>query len=331
MNFSWKIIIDAGTISMAILLATVIRSRVKFFQRFMIPNALTAGFILLPLYNYVFPGMGHEPNRLGELVYHLLSISFVAMTLRGGPAVIHKKSGGVLGTTTGILSQYAIQALTGLLLTFALIVTISPKLNPAFGLFLPLGFALGPGQAFAIGRGWEKMGFAGAGTIGLAFATLGYLWACFAGVYLINYGVKKGWMKKETLQAFQDKGMMTGIIPKDQERPVGARLTTDSEAVDSFSFHAGLVAGTYFLSFLLLKVLSFGLSFAGNAGRELAVNLWGINFIFAALTAQAGSVLHAQTEGFPCGGRLDPVSHIRLCRGLHGGRRHSGHIPGLRG
>lgn len=286
MNFSWKIVIDTGAISMALIAATIIRSRVRFFQLFMIPNALTAGFLLLPLYNYVFPGMGYATNRLGELVYHLLNISFVAMTLRAAPPQIHKKSGGIVGTTTGILSQYAIQALTGLLLAYLLIVTVSPKLNPAIGLFLPLGFALGPGQAFAIGRGWEAMGFEGAGSLGLTFAALGYLWACFAGVWLINHGVKKGWLHKEALQAFQDKGMMTGVVPKDQERPVGARLTTDSEAVDSFSFHAGMVAGTYFLSYLLLKVLTWGLSFAGNAGRELAVNLWGINFIFSALTAQ---------------------------------------------
>lgn len=286
MDFSWKIVIDAGAISIALLLATLIRSRVRFFQRFMIPNALTAGFLLLPFYNYVLPALGYDSNKLGELVYHLLSISFVAMTLRGGPAKIHKKSGGVVGTTTGILSQYALQALGGLLMTFLLISTISPNLSPAFGLFLPLGFALGPGQAFAIGRGWEAMGFPGAGSVGLTFAAMGYLWACFAGVYLIYYGVKKGWMKKEALDTFHNKGMMTGIIPKEEERPVGARLTTDSEAVDSFSFHIGMVAGTYFLSFLLLKALTMLLSLAGNAGRELAVNLWGINFIFSSLTAQ---------------------------------------------
>lgn len=286
MDFSWKIVIDAGAISVALLLATFIRAKVPFFQKFMIPNALTAGFLLLPFYNFVFPGIGYATNRLGELVYHLLNVSFVAMTLRSGPLKIHKKSGGVVGTTVGILSQYAIQALTGLLLTILLIVTVSPNLSPAFGLFLPLGFALGPGQAYAIGRGWEAMGFEGAGSVGLTFAALGYLWACFLGVYLIYYGVKKGWMSKDALKAFQDKGMMTGVLPKDQERPVGGRLTTDSEAVDSFSFHAGLVVATYFLSYLLLRVITWALGFAGNAGKELAVNLWGINFIFSALTAQ---------------------------------------------
>jgi ESS family glutamate:Na+ symporter len=286
MDFSWKIVIDAGAISIALLIATIIRARVRFFQRFMIPNAITAGFMLLVCYNYILPLVGYNINRLGELVYHLLNLSFVAMTLRAGAPKIRRKSGGVVGTTTGILTQYALQALLGLLLTFVLIMTISPGLSPAFGLFIPLGFALGPGQAYAIGRSWEAMGFEGAGSVGLTFAAIGYLWACFAGVLLINHGVKKGWMRKEALEAFNDKGLMTGIVPHDRERPVGSRLSTDSEAIDSLSLHFGLVAATYFLSFLFLKGLSWGLGFAGNTGRELANNLWGINFIFSALTAQ---------------------------------------------
>ncbi|HSV56249.1 MAG TPA: sodium:glutamate symporter, partial [Magnetospirillaceae bacterium] len=125
MDFSWRIVIEAGIISVALLLATVIRARFSFFQRFMIPNSLTAGLLLLPLYNYVFPVLGHATNRLGELVYHLLNISFVAMSLRSITRQVHRKSGGILGTTSGILSQYAIQALTGLLLAMLLIATIS--------------------------------------------------------------------------------------------------------------------------------------------------------------------------------------------------------------
>jgi ESS family glutamate:Na+ symporter len=286
MDFSWKIVIDAGAVSIALLLATIIRSKIRLFQRFMIPNAITAGFLLLPFYNYIYPNLGYGSHKLGELVYHLLNISFVAMTLRAGTASVRRKSGGVVGTTTGILAQYALQALVGLLLTFLLISTISPSLSPAFGLFLPLGFALGPGQAYAIGRGWEALGFEGAGSVGLTFAAVGYLWSCFAGVMLINYGIKKGWMSKSSLEAFQDKALMTGIVPAGNEKPVGARLSTDSEAIDSFSFHGAIVTATYFLSYLLLTALTWALSFAGNTGRELAVNLWGINFIFSALTAQ---------------------------------------------
>jgi ESS family glutamate:Na+ symporter len=175
--------------------------------------------------------------------------------------------------------------MAGLLMAYAFIATIMPSLNPAFGLFLPLGFALGPGQAYAIGHRWESMGFEGAGSVGLTMAALGYLWACFMGIALINWGLRKRHLKADAASAFQDKTMLTGFIEKGREGPPAGRLTTDSEAVDSFSFHAALTGLTYFLSFLFLTGLGWLLGFAGQAGKELAANFWGINFIFSAIIA----------------------------------------------
>ena len=283
MDFSWKVVIDAGLISAALLVATLIRSKVKFFQKYLIPNALTAGFLLLPVYNFLLPSLGYTVNRLGDLVYHLLNISFISMSLRSSPPKVKgsKGTGGVLGMSTGILMGYATQALLGLGLTLFFL----PKIHPAFGLHLPLGFALGPGQAYAIGKVWEGMGFEGGATVGLTFAALGYLWACFGGVVLINMGIRKGWISGNALEFMKNKALMSGIVGKDEERPIAGRLTTDSEAIDSFSLHTGIVVVVYFLSFLLLKVLTFFLGFAGKTGMELAANFWGINFIFSAVTA----------------------------------------------
>ncbi len=286
MDFSWKIVIDAGIISAALLVATFLRTKVRFLQRFMVPNSLTAGFLLLPVYNYLMPALGYSNHRLGDLVYHLLSISFVAMTLRSKPAKLDGEArGSVRAMATAIISQYALQAFIGLILTWVLIKTVVPGLNPAFGLTLPLGFAMGPGQAYAIGKGWEPMGFDGAGTVGLTMAALGYLWACIVGVALVNVGVRKGYLPKTTMDALSDKAMLTGIIPDGSAKPVGSRNTTDLEAIDPMSLHLAAVAFTYLLSFLLLTGLTWLLGFAGKAGRDLAVNLWGINFIFSALTA----------------------------------------------
>jgi len=285
MNFPWKFFIDLGVISIALLLATLLRAKIKFFQKYLIPNALTAGFILMVYYNFIAKHFGMDNRYLGAMVYHLLSLSFIAMSLRKAPKPRKKGDLGMYSTSVSIIFQYGIQIVFGLLLTFFFMKTFFPDLFPAFGLFLPLGFALGPGQAYAIGQGWESFGFDGAGTVGLTFAAMGFLWACFGGIWLINYGIRKNWITREKLNKIKQRNVSSGVYAKDKELPIGSRLTTETEAIDSLTYNGSVVLLVYMLSYLLLKLLTYLLAFAGNAGMELAVNLWGISFVFAALTA----------------------------------------------
>ncbi len=285
MDFNWTFLIDVGIIAIALLIATLLRARVTFFQRFLIPNALTAGFILLFVYNFLVPRLGHSGDGLGDIVYHLMSISFVSMTLRRSEAVRAKGSHGIIGTSVAVLFQYGAQGLFGLLLTALLIATAIPDLFPSFGLFVPLGFALGPGQAFAIGRGWEPFGFFGAGSVGLTFAAIGFLIACFAGVYLLNYGYRHGWLGADKDTRRENADSLTGVFRRGEELPTGSKLTTYSEAIDSMSINFGMVLAVYLLSYLGLRLLTYLLSFAGELGTDLAVNLWAINFVFATITA----------------------------------------------
>ncbi len=283
MNFSWSLFVDLGVISAALVLATLIRARVRFFQRYLIPNALTAGFILLPLYNFVFPQLGITSAGLGELAYHLLSISFVAMALRKSPPGGTKGDKRIFSTSVAVLSQYALQAAVGLLLTLLFIVTIMPNLYHSFGFLLPLGFVLGPGQAFAIGSGWEISGIAGAGSVGLTFAAIGFIVSCFGGVFLINYGIKRGWLEKRFVEVLNQQGVKTGVYARDAAKPIGSNLTTETEAIDSMSFNTAIVLLCYFATYLFLQGVTALLSLIGPLGAELAINLWGISFIFASL------------------------------------------------
>ena len=283
MDFEWSYFIDLGVIAAALLIATWIRTKVRFFQKFLIPNALTAGFILLPFYNFLAPLLGMRTGGLESAIYHLLSISFIAMALRSSTR--KRRGRGVTSTATMILASLSIQSLVGLGLTFILIAAFFPDLFPSFGLFVPLGYELGPGQAFAIGQGWETFGFKGAGSVGLAFAAFGFLWACFGGIFLINWGVRKGWLSRRALDALKAKGLRSGVYARDAELPVGSRLTTESEAVETMAINLAVIMASYLLTYLLLKLLTYLLSFAGDEGRELAVNLWGISFLFATMIA----------------------------------------------
>jgi ESS family glutamate:Na+ symporter len=283
MNFSWSIFLDLGLICVALLIATFIRSRVRFFQKFLIPNALVAGFILLPFYNFAAPRLSMGSEGLENLVFHLLNLSFVAMSLRG----MGMKGAGrrIFSSSVIIIIQYTVQVIVGFGLTLLFIYTFLPNLFPSFGLLMPLGYGLGPGQAFAIGKGWETFGFAGGGNLGLVFAAIGYLWACFLGIALITIGRRRGWMDAELSAAIAKSRLRTGVLPLEASRPVGSLLTTETEAIDTLSFNLALVLGVYLLAYLLLQLLTLLLSFAGPMGTQLATNLWGIAFIFAAVIA----------------------------------------------
>lgn len=281
MTFNWTFVIDLGIISTALLIATFIRNRVQFFQKFLIPNSLTAGFILLPFYNFVAPLIGINTMGLGNLVYHLLSLSFISMTLRMTPP---RKSGkGVLATANSTLIQYSIQCFLGLGITLIFIATILPNLFPGFGLCLTLGYCLGPGQGFAIGTGWEKFGFIGGGSVGLTFGAMGFIWACFIGIFLVNHGIRKGWISRKEIEASKKASQQKDDSTNKKETKFGFKVPP--EIMDPMTYNLGYVLGVYLLTFLLLTFISFLLSFAGKLGNDLGTNLWGISFIFAALMA----------------------------------------------
>ncbi|HEB32747.1 MAG TPA: sodium:glutamate symporter [Spirochaetes bacterium] len=282
MTFSWSIFIDLGIVSLGLLIASFIRAKILFFQRYRIPNSVTAGFLLLPFYNFLAPILGLDTVGLGNLVFHLLNISFISMSLRDTGKATGKS---VLSTATVILSQYSIQSLLGIGVTFLFIATIIPDLFPSFGLLITLGFALGPGQAFAIGTNWEEFGFVGGGSVGLTFAAMGFLWAFLAGIFLINRAIKKNWIDEKRIKYNRKKYVQNRSI---NDSAAGSRNNTadaGSSAIDPMSYNLAVVFGVYLGTFLLLKLLTFLISFAGDAGNELVAGLWGITFIFAAMVA----------------------------------------------
>ncbi|GAG40027.1 unnamed protein product, partial [marine sediment metagenome] len=233
---------------------------------------------------FLAPRLGMGTRGLENFVFHFLNMSFIAMSLRGAT---HKaKAKNVFSTVTTILSQFSLQSLLGLGLTFFFIATIFKDLFPTFGLFVTLGYCLGPGQAFSMGSGWESYGFEGAGTVGLTFGALGFLWAFFGGIVLVNHAKRKGWIAKEQLADMESDDVKRGIIGRSNGcRPSGAGLTTMSQAIDSLAYNIAVVFAIYLVAFLSLKLLSWLLAFAGPMGVDLANSFWSVTFIFCALFA----------------------------------------------
>jgi ESS family glutamate:Na+ symporter len=285
---NWNYIIHIGIISLSLLLAALLRANTKFFQKYLIPSPIIGGIFLLIFYNFFAPLLNLESNYLGELVYHLLNISFISMMLRVvGDRDKKKNNKKILAqNVTAVIGQYGLQTFFGLLVTALLINTVMPDLFPAIGFTLTLGFDLGPGQAYSIGSTWQSMGFEAGPSVGLTMAAIGFLLGSFGGVVLINQGIKKGWVGKEYHKNFETNKSKTGFFSRFQEqRPIGSYLSTDGESLDTFTYHIGIVMATYLVSYGFLTLLSYLLSFIGPIGIQLADSLWGINFVFSAFSA----------------------------------------------
>jgi len=288
MDMPWNYIFHIGIISCALLVGSLLRARSRFLQRFLIPAPIIAGMLLLVFYNFVAPRIGLESAFLGEIVYHLLNISFISMLLRVTPKEKDRqKNKRILAqNVTAVIAQYGLQCTFGLLVTALLIATIQPDLFPAIGFTLPLGFELGPGQAYSIGATWEGMGFKGASSVGLTMAAIGFLVGSFGGMILVNQGIKRGWIGKEYLAKIDKKSIRTGFFSRNEaQRPVGMLLSTDGESLDTLSYHIALVMLTYLISWGVLTGLTALLGLLGSAGSELADSLWGINFVFSSFCA----------------------------------------------
>ncbi|AEC03052.1 sodium:glutamate symporter [Parasphaerochaeta coccoides] len=284
----WSYIIHIGILSVTLLFSSFLRARLRFLQVFLVPAPMIAGAFLLVFYNFVAPSLGMNNAFLGELVYHLLNISFISMLLRIEKKEVRESKNvrrSVAENVTATMSQYGLQCVFGLLLTIALISTFFPDLFPAFGYILPLSFELGAGQAYSIGLSWESMGFTGASSIGLTVAAIGFIVGNVGGVILINRAVRLGWIDKKYQETMKVESVRTGFVSKSEEKVTGSLITTDGESLDTLSYHIALVMGTYLISWGVLKGIHALLSLAGPLGEEFATSLWGINFIFSALCA----------------------------------------------
>ncbi len=275
------VVIDFLILSSFILLGTVLRRYVKFFQRYLVPNNFIGGFAALLLGNEVLGIIDFNADRLILYVYHLLALTFICLGLRQSKTYWGR---GPFSKSMNGISSYLLQAIVGLLVAFLLFYTVMPDLFVGMGLVVPLGFGMGPGLAATIAGSWEKYGFEGGAQVGLTFATVGYVYAFFLGMAIIHWGIRR---HKTALIKGVDhvsEEMRTGLI-KNKPYPVAGHLPQSTEAIEPFSFHIALVGFVYLLTYLVVLGLE-KLLLLGEI-HDLVDILWGFHFIIGLLLSLA--------------------------------------------
>ena len=273
----WSPLIQLGIIAMLILLANILRRKISFIRKSLMPTAVLAGFMMLLL--KMLDIVPINTNFLEGITYHAIALGFIASSLRApekgnGEGVLHASKNGAL-----IVSSYLVQALTGLVVSIGLAYTIMPELFKAAGILLPMAYGQGPGQANNVGSTYEALGMIGGRSFGLSLAAAGYLCACVVGVIFLNVLSRKGKFKRaEEVNAISGS-VTVDTFQDEDEIPI-------AESVDRFSVQAALVVAVYLVTFLVTwGITSLLEAVAPGLANMVGTILWGFNFIIGSLMA----------------------------------------------
>jgi len=281
--FPFEPLLVFGFMAIMLLVGMVLRAKIKFFQKFLIPSCFLGGTLGLIL---ISTGLVEaSTNLLESYAYHLFIISFISLGLTATlkkssthdvPSDRNPVKGSLwMAFVSGV--AMAMQAVIGTLFVF-LFNAFGSDLHPTFGFLSPLGFTQGPGQALSVGKVWEGFGFAHAATLGLSFAVFGFAFSFFVGVPLVNWGIRKGY--SALVPKSISKEILTGVIDKDTTvKESAGSLTTHSGNADTLAFHAALVGLVYVLTYLLIKAIGVFIS------EGVAQSLWAFFFFFGVVIA----------------------------------------------
>jgi ESS family glutamate:Na+ symporter len=284
MGNGWGVALYFSGMAACLGVATVLKLKVKLFQRHLMPTAMVAGligFIALQVARYGFGWVSEEKltqiqHELGYLISHLMAIGFIALALKDRSK---KKNKNISNTGFAIVSTYMVQGILGLAVSLALVRFAFPNLFPPIGMLLPLGFAQGSGQAVNVGIKWEQAGFTDGANISLSVANLGLLWALFGGVPYLNFLLKRVFKNQRKYNIHEVKDME---LEKTTQHTVSM---PKSVHIDDLSIQLLLIGCVYLLTYLFISGVSKILIPLGEFGETVSELLWGFNFVIGTVIA----------------------------------------------
>ena len=292
-----SVLTDFGIVSIAIIIAHLIRNKVKWIQATYMPSSVIAGILVLffgkEFVNILPFSMNGE--KLAMATYPSWLVVFLFATLFMGHRKKEIKFSKTLEHTgdtfffnlSSLLGQYGFALLFGILI----LTPLFPMLPEGFAIFLPAGFIGGYGTAAAMGSVFERGGpeWEGAMTLGNASATVGIMAAVFAGMVIINIATRKGWTRMISTMQKMPASMRSGFVPKSERKSLGSE-TVSPMALDSLTWHMCLVVAVALGAFSLrdfiqdlfqslqntLELPVFGLALVIGAIVQGVLNRFGI-------------------------------------------------------
>lgn len=231
---------DFAFVSLLLVIAFVLRNKIKVLQRYFIPSALIAGFLGMALSSQVLGKFSpiYIPFTESLNQWAGVLVIFVCATMFLGLELGDVNRDAMVSTfLAGTIHQ--VQILAGLAIAF--IFSLFIDLPYAFGYMPVWGFYAGHGNAATVGTIIQEAGFWNdAVAVGITFATIGILAGIIGGMVLINYGAKRGYTKVQMSFESMPDEQRTGFIPTGKRASIGSGVT-NSSSLDPLAFQLAIV------------------------------------------------------------------------------------------
>lgn len=237
----YSMLIDFCTMSVFLVIAQILRSRIKVLQNFYIPSSLLAGFIGL-FCGPQFLNIAPFSSQTGSYAYLLVCVLFAGLFLGKTEKISVGKIVNKVGDTFLInMSSEVLGFAIPLVVGGALMLVLFPGVFNEICLLLPSGFTGGHGYAAAIGGTLNNLlGRDDCVIIGQTFATFGLLSGIFGGLIAINYATRKGATRLVSTIGTLPESCKTGMVPPEERKSIGDE-TVHPMSMDPLAWHVALV------------------------------------------------------------------------------------------
>lgn len=250
-----------GLASIMFCIGMIIRAKVPFIRKMLVPASVIAGVLGLFVMN---SGLIKDLSSgvYVDIVNYLFTITFISIGLtsssksnkRSPNSMAKNIASGSIGM--GLLWNllYALTPAIGVIVI--LIIGSYFGFDPIYGLLIPFAFAQGPGQAATFGTIFEQQyGIANAAMVGITFAAIGFLVCFLVGVPMARYGIKRG-LAKRLGRSEVDGFVERGYYKKSENRGSLGNETMFSGNMDTMTFHFAVIGLCFMLALGIAKSIS---------------------------------------------------------------------------
>ncbi|MEO0849452.1 MAG: sodium/glutamate symporter, partial [Cyanobacteria bacterium J06648_1] len=275
-------------VGILLLVARLIKSKVRLFQTLYLPESIIAGAIALLLGtgvlgaiatslgaspdSYLAGGLFPEEMRAvwsqapGVFINIVFAALFLGEHIPNPRDIWRKTAPQVAFGQTIAWGQYVI----GILVTLMILTPLFGA-NPITGALIEIGFEGGHGTAGGMADTLTDLGFAEGGDLALGLATVGILSGIIFGTVLAHWGRKKGYIQSEPTEVPDGDAQFQETAPTESSAVLAkrARLMRNF-LIDPLSLNFGFTGLAIAIGWIILQIMTLIESATwGRGGLEL--------------------------------------------------------------